>query len=64
MRPTSASPTFSCEEGSAEFEADSALLKQFFEMTTARVDGGVLIFSNEDQQEMVFQLGGAELSPP
>ncbi len=64
IRPTSASPTFSCEQGAAEFEADSELLKQFFDMKTALTKGEVVVFDNEGRNQMTFQLGGAELSPP
>ena len=64
MRPTSASPTFACEQDSEEFKKDSANLGQFFEMKQARVTGDKVVLEKEDGQTMAFRLGGAELSPP
>lgn len=64
IKPTSASPTFACESESAEFKSDSDMLKQFFAMTRARVDGDVVVFEDDDLNKMIFTLGGAELRPP
>ena len=64
IRPTSASPTFACEQDSAAFKTDSELLGRFFEMKRASVVGDTMALEDDEDQTMVFRLGGAELSPP
>ena len=54
IRPTSASPTFACAQGSAEFEMDASLLSQFLDMKTARSEGDVVLFEN------AWPLGGGQ----
>ncbi len=64
IRPTSASPTFACEQDSAAFRTDSDLLGRFFDMKRARVEGDTMLLEDDEGQTMTFRLGGAELSPP
>lgn len=64
IRPTSASPTLSCEWDSPPFKADGELVAMFFDMTEAKVEGAVATFSGSGDHVMVFEQGGKDLSPP
>lgn len=64
IRPTSASPTLSCEWDSPPFKADGVLVGMFFEMTEVKVDGATARFSGNGDHVMVFERGGKDLSPP
>ncbi|KEO51159.1 hypothetical protein [Thioclava pacifica] len=64
IRPTSASPTLSCDWDSQPFKADGELVGMFFDMTEAQVDGAQVTFSGSGDHVMVFTRGGTDLSPP
>ena len=64
IRPTSASPTFSCEQGTPAFKADAAMVAGFFDMKWAKVTDGLLVLQGPEDRQMVFRLGGSNLSPP
>mgnify|MGYP001555092484 CR=1 FL=1 len=53
IRPTSASPTFACEDATTTIEADSAA--PFLAMTRADVSEGQIVVADDDGQTMVFR---------
>ncbi|AQS48901.1 hypothetical protein BMG03_14695 [Thioclava nitratireducens] len=64
IRPTSASPTFACEQETPEFKADAGLAQLFFDMKQAQVDGSAVTFTGSGDHVMVFRRGGEDLTPP
>lgn len=64
IRPTSASPTFACEQETPEFNADAGLAQLFFDMKQAQVEGAAVTFTGSGDHVMVFQRGGTDLTPP
>jgi len=57
IRPTSASPTFACEDDETARDAESAA--HFLSMTRAMVSDGVVTAQAADGGSMVFRLGGS-----
>lgn len=56
IRPTSGSPTYSCEWGSTEFEQDEELAAKFMEVTRVEVQDTVLTFSSDTGEVMIFRM--------
>lgn len=56
IKPTSGSPTYSCEWESLEFEQDGELAARLVNMTRIKAQGDVLEFSSDANDVMVFRM--------